>query len=180
MFIFGTRAFGRTCHVKGVCHVVTKFFHINFVPLVPVGSYVVIGDKTFRAPAVKVPLQWKSLGVAWLRFLCFGLTVFGLIGVIAISTEQPVKVGPLGLAIFTTLLGLGLVVLTYTLPPITRTSYQRAVDLAMQAKFTPAGFVRLEAAFGRITPEQAAAALEQLALAKQAELESQPEPMPAG
>ena len=69
LVIFGSRMFGKTDVVPGVCHVVTKFFHINFLPLIPLESYVVITgsdkDGSFRGKQIGMCL--KSVLTAWAR-----------------------------------------------------------------------------------------------------------------
>ena len=76
--IFGTRLLGATdyMYVPGVFHVATKFFHIDFIPLVPLGSYIVLKERFGSFQGVEIPLNCKSISIAWLRAL-------GWIGVFA-------------------------------------------------------------------------------------------------
>ena len=67
LLIFGTRLFGKVDQVDDV-HVATKFFHVQFVPLFPLESWVVLskdGDGWQGFPMAK--LAWKSVLIAWLR-----------------------------------------------------------------------------------------------------------------
>ena len=71
MIIFGTRLFGETDRVPGLFHVTTRFFHIDFLPLVPIASYVVFetrrGGTTRSSGGIAIPVSGKSIMVAWIR-----------------------------------------------------------------------------------------------------------------
>lgn len=74
MIIFGTRCFGGTDTVPGVFHVTTKFFHIDFLPLVPCTSYLVLElrgeDGRVLQRATELPaLSCRSISIAWIRFV---------------------------------------------------------------------------------------------------------------
>lgn len=77
MIVFGKRNFGTTHEVPGVFHVTTNFFHIDFVPLCPIASYLIL-DRAISGRGnmgVAIPLNQKStrlaygLGVSWASFL---------------------------------------------------------------------------------------------------------------
>src|SRR5947209_3551118 len=65
--ISGERLFGKVDRVPGVCYVATMFAHINFLPLVPIRSYIVVegteSSKEFRGRPI--PLNLKSVFVAY-------------------------------------------------------------------------------------------------------------------
>ena len=61
--IFGCRLLGATDAVPSVFYVATRFFHIDFLPLFPLESYIVLK----QGGAKKIPLSCKSIAVAWLR-----------------------------------------------------------------------------------------------------------------
>ncbi len=88
IYVFGTRMYGKVDQVPGLFHVATQFFHIQFIPLVPVKSWLVF-DATMDGGNFRgIPLGWhgKSIFFAWLRFGSFiagvlaaiGATVFGV------------------------------------------------------------------------------------------------------
>ena len=69
MGVFGTRLFGQVDRVAGLFSVRTRFFHINFVPLVPLASYLIFEEKSGsgnRGIELK-KLRWNSVLLAWLR-----------------------------------------------------------------------------------------------------------------
>ena len=50
--IFGTRWMGKVDAVSGVGHVATRFFHVQFLPLIPVESYLIfreVGEQVWSA-----------------------------------------------------------------------------------------------------------------------------------
>ena len=77
MSVFGTRHFGKVSIVPNLFYVATKFFHINFVPLIPLGSSVIIanserhesGNKKLFSSQNKSILSWKSFFMAYLRLI---------------------------------------------------------------------------------------------------------------
>lgn len=89
--VYGTRLLGSTDRVeirgKSVFHVATKFFHINYLPLCPCGSYLVLdflpGD---RCAVVSIPLSCKSITLAWLRGISWATVLFSTIFLIADAT----------------------------------------------------------------------------------------------
>lgn len=82
MLIFGKRLYGKVL-ACGPSHVATWFFHLWFIPLIPLGSVIVLekldGDRLRLLPT---RLHWASLGLAYFRawsvfFLLHGLFNLG-------------------------------------------------------------------------------------------------------
>ncbi len=70
MLIFGVRLFGRAEIVPGVFFIATRFFHICFVPLIPMQSFVIFEDSAQGGGGAALPaLHWGSISMAWLRQL---------------------------------------------------------------------------------------------------------------
>src|SRR5262245_52980403 len=97
--IWGKRLFGKCDQVPGVGYVATQFFHIQFLPLVPLQSFVIEegseGGDGFRG--VPIPLSIKSILFGWLRA---GLVIGAIVGMIAsIDNDRPAWVVPLLCAI---------------------------------------------------------------------------------
>jgi hypothetical protein len=74
MSVFGWRYMGKIGVVPGLLHVSTRFFHINFVPLVPLGSAIVLANSGHRMAngkegilTVEIPFNWKSFLMAYWR-----------------------------------------------------------------------------------------------------------------
>lgn len=63
MIIWGTRMYGWVDGIEGQGMVATRFFHLMFVPLIPLGTVFMVDDDR-GAP---ISLSWKSILVAYLR-----------------------------------------------------------------------------------------------------------------
>ena len=100
MSVYGTRYLGKINVVPGLFHVATKFFHINFVPLVPLGSAIVIENSDHKMAngqlgilAVKLPFNWQSFFMAYFRtilWVCLLASIFFLgVNLIPLSKGVP-------------------------------------------------------------------------------------------
>jgi hypothetical protein len=73
IIIFGNRTYGKVDQVPGLFYVATKFFHIQFLPLIPTESFLIFDgtetDNNFRG--CRIPLSGKSILFAWARFALF-------------------------------------------------------------------------------------------------------------
>jgi hypothetical protein len=76
MMLHGTEMYGEVDVIPGLFHVSTEFYHVNFIPVWPVRSYIVLhGPSNHR---LRVGLSRKSIAFAYLRVLCIGLALVGL------------------------------------------------------------------------------------------------------
>jgi hypothetical protein len=98
MFLhFGQHQYGKVDVVPGLCYVVTRFIHINFVPLIPLASeIVVIGVKNgSNSQRVKTSLSLKSVLMAWTRaFLYFEVVATFCLGVLLTVDHFQRRHGP--------------------------------------------------------------------------------------
>lgn len=89
--IFGERMYGKVDRVPGVCYVITIFAHLNFIPLIPTRSYIVIEGTEeggeFRGKEVTISL--KSAIAGYIRVWCGAVALisaviagFGLVGAV--------------------------------------------------------------------------------------------------
>src|SRR5688572_9675502 len=121
--IYGTRLMGKVDHVENLGYVSTQFFHLNFVPLVPTGSYLILAENGDDFRGVSLPLSFKSILVAWLRagsFLAFvGFTIGTIISLA--SNKQEVLTGMSCGAI--AVLSIGTFIGSYYLPFFSKASY---------------------------------------------------------
>lgn len=73
MIVFGVRLFGKAEIVPGVFFIATRFFHVCFIPLIPMQSFVIFEDSQQEGGGAALPsLHWGSISMAWLRGLLFG------------------------------------------------------------------------------------------------------------
>mgnify|MGYP001793913914 CR=1 FL=1 len=88
MIVYGTRHYGKVDRLgldaSGGPYVATRFAHIYFLPLIPLGSTLVVAETGKGVEGLQLPLSGKSVGFAYLR--CWGLLgvlVLGVVGALA-------------------------------------------------------------------------------------------------
>ena len=148
MSVFGTRFFGQADRVPGLFCIRTKFFHVNFVPLFPIASYLIFEEKGrsgTRGVELK-KLRWNSVLLAWLRTpLWIGCTVGAILGLVQGAGIQHdwQAAGPvLGVA-------LAAGAAWYATYRFSEASFERATELARMVVL-PAEFIAaIEQRFGR-------------------------------
>jgi hypothetical protein len=105
IIIFGEKSYGKVDRVPGVCYVVTVFAHLNFLPLVPVRSFIVLeGTESggeFRGKQIATNLKSAAAGYAraWLGLgtvVAGAVAAFGLWNVAGVMV--PADLGALGVA----------------------------------------------------------------------------------
>src|SRR4051812_50211547 len=79
IYIFGSRLYGKVDQVPGVFHVATKFGHLNFIPLIPMESYIVLSTQGKQFSGVRIPMSGKSVLVTWGRALSVVAAAVGVI-----------------------------------------------------------------------------------------------------
>jgi hypothetical protein len=134
LILHGTRLYGKVDEVPGLFHVATLFFHVQFIPVLPRRSVLVLGDhfRTGRQRALAIPLSGKSVLMAWLRaVLVLGCVAFPLLVAEALSGHEQVLV-PLMFG-----LPLGCVVTMWLSYRFSRAKPVRALQLATQAGIPP-------------------------------------------
>jgi hypothetical protein len=169
---YGTQLYGKVDRVPMLGHVATSFFYLQFVPLIPLGSYLVLED---GQGSISVGFSFKSLLVTWLRTaLVFG--AFGLLiaGIVASGERSPagMTVGFGG-----AILCVGAMVGSYYVPFIGNASYERAMALVDQIGVKPEFRLTLDVHYGRKSAQQAELELAQLYDAAQRELAVRQEEM---
>jgi hypothetical protein len=146
----GTRPFGKCDVVPELFYVATWFFHVNFVPLVPLGTRLVLAKAGEKYYVVNIRFSLKSLLFAWLRMgLLAGAVVTGIMAIVGFTDKRPVPEidGPVMLTIAALLALLFAVVMIY--PRRKMPSYERACELAKCAKLDDRGWAALNVLYGR-------------------------------
>jgi hypothetical protein len=92
VIFYGTNTFGPVDEIDNVGRVETRFFHVWFLPLIPLGSLFVVDGDDERA--VRVPFSFKSLMTAWLR-AAFGWSGFALLAFAAYHAIETGKAVPI-------------------------------------------------------------------------------------
>jgi hypothetical protein len=160
--IYGTRLMGKVDHVENLGYVSTQFFHLNFVPLIPTGSYLILAENGDDFRGVSLPLSFKSILVAWLRagsFLAFvGFTIGTLISFASNKQDvlSGITCGVIAVASIVTFIA------TYYLPFFAKASYRRAMQIADIVGLSDEARLMLEVSYGQKTAEQADWELQQI------------------
>jgi hypothetical protein len=84
IIVYGTRFYGHTDKVEGVGHVACRFFHLMFVPLIPIETVFMLGDDR----GVKLPFSMKAALCGWLRGGALLWAISSVIGGVAEIAEE--------------------------------------------------------------------------------------------
>jgi hypothetical protein len=167
---FGTKLMGKVDDVPRMGYVATQFFHINYLPLIPTGTYFVLEESGDNFRGVTLPLSFKSILVAWLRAALFiGFIVTVIVAIIMFADEKTAE------GIGACVGGMLLVALffgTYYLPFISRAGYHRAMELAQRIGLNEEAVLMLEVAYGRKSAAEADLELEKIELRREAAMTS--------
>ena len=136
-------------------YVATRFGHLYYIPLLPMGSFFVIEDAGDDWQGAPIALSGKSVLLAWFRAaLIAAVVVAGLFFAVGlcdpiINTES---VTISGLACFGSL---GLFIATKTMKFFTQASYHRAKQIAQEVGFSQEGNILVDMVYGEITEREA-------------------------
>jgi len=72
LVIYGSRLYGRVDDVPGLFYVATRFGHVFWVPLIPLGSHVVLQELEDGWRGVPIGLSGRSVLAGYLRGLLLG------------------------------------------------------------------------------------------------------------
>lgn len=175
LLIWGSRLYGKVDEVPGLFHVATKFGHLWFIPLFPVGaSHLVLEQSGDSYRGASVGLSGRSVLAAYLRaWGIVGFLFFGLVGVAVLSagvSRQPPQWVPGAVVLLLAAVSLGVSIWAFASGGLRRASYQRAVELAERVGLSDEGKIMIEFAYQRISREEFEGAMAQAA-ADRAELE---------
>lgn len=145
LVIFGSSNYGKTDHLQGLFYVKTRFYHLWWLPLLPVQSILYLDDGT-ETTGAEVGFRWKSVATAWLRtiagFAIIALTINLITGTVLADAAAPGRLMPkeiLGSIGFIALMA----GLYYGTILWSRPGYRRALKLADEIGF-PAEVVQAQ------------------------------------
>ena len=151
--VWGTRMMGKVDAVPGVGHVATRFFYLQFIPLVPVETYLVFREVGEQVYGVKIPFSPKSIFVTWLRTgLILASLGLAFAGCVQFSERREV---PGAICIVLSFLSVAAFIYSYYFGPIAKAGYNRAISLAQRAGLEAEKMLALEIAYGRMNADQA-------------------------
>jgi hypothetical protein len=140
IIIWGQRNCGKVDKVPGLFYVVTQFFHLYYIPLIPLKSYVVLqGSEDGNGfKGVQTPMSFKSILLAWLRAALVLAVLGGVIAGIVMTVEHMESKGEdLTKVIAPWVLVVVSVVLYWLTYKISLASRDRALHLAEQLGLPP-------------------------------------------
>lgn len=166
ILVWGTRLYGRVDDMPGGPHVATRFGHFWYIPLIPMNSSLIIAKDGKQYHHLPIPISFKSILLAWIQA---GLVIVGIvasvvsIGLFSDAASRPrpdygpaITCAAAGLGAFAAAWGIG------RLKCFRKASYQRAVQLAERAGMSEEGLIMIEAAYGRISAEDAEKAISEM------------------
>ncbi|WP_144429503.1 hypothetical protein [Myxococcus hansupus] len=131
MIIWGSRLFGKVDAVPGLGYVATQFAHINYLPLFPMKSWLVVSEEGNGWRGQAIPLSWKSVLVAWGRVALIAAAAVSFFSGLGTYGDHGVRGGMPSWAL--TLLFIAAVIASYVWSGIAKASPERALEIARQA-----------------------------------------------
>ncbi len=123
LLIWGKRNYGTTDQVPGIFHIETNFFHIWFVPLFPLKTFLILGPDR----GVQIPVSSKSVWAVYLRlFSVLGLIVSWITMMATIGNANP---GNPTIPVVSFVLVCGLCYFAFAGKQLQLASYERAIEL---------------------------------------------------
>lgn len=142
--IWGTRYYGSVDRIRGLGPVETRFFHMFFFPLVPLGSVIRCHSEVYPLSE----LHGRSIVMGYLRAV---LWVFTL--VLATAVSSMLKRGDVaGLLMFLT--GAALLVASYVW--MRHATYERAADIFRYARVSTEDALLMRESYGKLDPAERA------------------------
>jgi hypothetical protein len=173
--VYGSRLMGKTDVVPGLFHVATKFGHIYYLPLIPTGSYVVLGEDSKNFRGVSIGLSFRSIFTAWLRVGLFLVAMGFSVAVLVAAIDERHRSGnPIQLGVVAVALWFAFGMSWHKI--FTRASYNRACQLGQIVGLNAQAMEILNKVYGQASSrgfEVAASAL------KAAPAAAQPRVIPA-
>ena len=145
---FGTRPYGTCDVIPELFYVGTWFFHVNYVPLFPTQTNLVLGRVGEDYRVIRIPMSAKSVFLAWFRSASFlGMVIFGIMFLIALNDRNgdTDALGLFTLALFSATCYAFFMIYPRKKMP----SYRRACQLAEFAGLNDTGWAALNVLYGR-------------------------------
>jgi hypothetical protein len=145
--VTGQKPYGTCDVVPELFHVATVFFHVNYAPLIPLRSMIILEKRGDEFYGVNIPMSFKSVLLAWGRMIAFlAMMGFGIFALILWESHRRRANPwiPTWLAVAS-----GLVFLLLMIIPRRKASYARACELGRLANLSDQGWAALNVMYGR-------------------------------
>jgi hypothetical protein len=146
IFFFGLRLFGRVDAVPGRFHVATEFYHVQFIPIVPMQTWLITSENGNGWEGIKLPLCRKSVAVAWVRAACVVTAFFAAIWAL-VEAARPF--GDWRAAAAVCLVAAAVFAATKLSQAINHATCQRACDLARLAGLRERAIAEIREQYGQ-------------------------------
>lgn len=157
VIVWGSSLYGKVDTVPGLCHVATKFGHLWYIPLIPMGSWIVLSQDGNGWQGKEVGFSFKSFLMAWFRTACVVGIFAGIIGAIvgfgAMNRGGNVTI-PIAWVILS-LVSIGVMFFSYRIPGFGRASHARAREIAEELGLDERGLMFIDVAYGVIDEDRA-------------------------
>jgi hypothetical protein len=163
LIIWGSRLYGKVDAVPGMFHVATQFGHLWYIPLIPMGSHVVVSQEGNGWRGMPIPFSFKSMLTAWVRGALIVATILACFTCFAVLSDPRHTAASKALPVLAACALLSATILSWRWKWVRLASYERAVQLAELLKFTDEGRIMIELHYGRISPADAEKAMKQAA-----------------
>ena len=151
IIIWGTRLMGKVDVVPGLFHVATQFGHLNFLPLVPLRSYLILSQDGSGFRGMEIGFSFKSMLMAWLRTALFLVAVIASVAAIAAMAASNPKADDWIVPVTIAVAGWTVFALTWH-RVASRASFRRACQLGELIGLNEAGFAMLHEMYGEAPP----------------------------
>jgi hypothetical protein len=150
IIIWGQQMFGKTDHVGNLFYVRTQFFHVWYIPLVPLTTYIVLAgsEQGTGFKGMQTSMSMKSVLFGWLRAACVIAAIVSLIAgfINLISYLDKNNTDDLALVFLCGGVLAGAVLLYWLTVHFSKASYHRAVELASELGLSEQAVAQLYAA----------------------------------
>ena len=113
ILIYGHRLYGRMAKFAGTC-VAARFIHLYYLPLIPIGSFLVLGPAgDGQDRVIKIGFHWGSIGLTYLRTASVAAVALAIFSIVN-ATRYGAQSADIGVAAAAVLLAAGLIYLAWS------------------------------------------------------------------
>lgn len=153
VIIWGSQLYGKTDEIQGIGHVATRFGHLYYIPLIPMGSMFITGQEGEHYLGAPISLSARSVLLAWARAVSILATIGSLIFLVTATPDMgPVggKLVPAVLLAFSIMM-----IVLFRMGWAMKASYERAKELSNTVGFDPRLDVFIDLHYEKITEMEA-------------------------
>ena len=148
MIHFGSRPYGTCDVVPELFYVATWFGHLNYIPLIPLQSNIVLGRNGNEYQVFPIPLDFKSICLTWMRLGSFVAAAACLIASLVWIGDKGPTDNALVAMLFTFFFGF-FYAYFMIYPRQTKPPYERACKIAQMVRLNEKGWAALNVLYGR-------------------------------